>query len=229
MAEWSTARCRMPVICEDVEMSGAFTYPYRNRPLARSNTVCSSPWICQPQQMSYTSLTTGPPLRLLMPPSSAALIYETRPRMSVSYPSQPYPPWHSLEPVYSMPAVSRMPSTIGVSVTTQTNLTIASAMTLEVGTASKPSPPSSSLSSSLLMSSSSPLQSSAHESSSSAMPLSSSLGPSTSNPQSSTLPLSSSSEPPLLLLLHQRRRRRRRQLRSLHRHRRKLRPHLHRS
>src|SRR6218665_3974488 len=204
VAEWSRARCRMPVICEDVEMPGAFTYPYRNLPIARSNTVCSSPWICQPQQMSYTSLTTGPPLSLLMPPSSAALIYETRPRMSVSYPSQPYPPWHNLEPVYSMPAVSRMPSTIGVSVTTQTDLTIASAMTLEVGTASRPSPPSLSLSSSLLTTSSSSssssssllLQSSAHESSSSAMPLSSSLGPSTSNPQSSTLPLSSSSEPP---------------------------------
>src|SRR6218665_769586 len=90
VAEWSTARCRMPVICEDVEMPGAFTYPYRSLPIARSNMVCSSPWICQPQQMSYTSLTTGPPLSLLMPPSSAALIYETRPRMSVSYPSQPY-------------------------------------------------------------------------------------------------------------------------------------------
>lgn len=133
MVDRRAERRPMPAIPEDREPMETYTYPYRSLP-SRSSAAGSSSWIFPPGQESYASLTTGPSFNPAvnsmfnptvypqMQPSSAALIYEARPRIVIPPPSTPYLPWNHWEPAYSVAPVSLVYPSVGVSVATQTPL-----------------------------------------------------------------------------------------------------------
>src|SRR6218665_849847 len=125
MVDRRAERRPMPAIPEDREPMETYTYPYRSLP-SRSSAAGSSSWIFPPGQASYASLTTGPSFNPAvnsmfnpsfnpsvnslfnptvnpqMQPSSAALIYEARPRIVIPPPSTPYLPGNHWEPAYSV-------------------------------------------------------------------------------------------------------------------------------
>src|SRR6218665_2699060 len=133
MVDRRAERRPMPAIPVDREPMETYTYPYRSLP-SRSSAAGSSSWIFPPGQASYASLTTGPSFNPAvnsmfnptvypqMQPSSAALIYEARPRIVIPPPSTPYLPWNHWEPAYSVAPVSLVYPSFGVSVATQTPL-----------------------------------------------------------------------------------------------------------
>src|SRR6218665_491459 len=131
MSERCTARRLMPVIQEDREPMDTYTYPYRNL-TSRSSASGSSSWVFPPGQASYASLNTGlllnpplnppfnPPFNPPMQPSSAALIYEARPRMINPPSSNTYLPWQPREPASSVTSGSLVYPSAVVSRSTQT-------------------------------------------------------------------------------------------------------------
>src|SRR6218665_55186 len=131
MSERCSARRLMPVIQEDREPMDAYTYPYRNL-TSRSSASGSSSWVFPPGQASYASFNTGlllnpplnppfnPPFNPPMQPSSAALIYEARPRMINPPSSNPYLPWQHREPASSVTSGSLVYPSAVVSRSTQT-------------------------------------------------------------------------------------------------------------
>src|SRR6218665_2499288 len=131
MSERCAARRLMPVIQEDREPMDTYTHPYRNL-TSRSSASGSSFWVFPPGQASNASLSTGlllnpplnppfnPPFNPPMQPSSAALIYEARPRMINPPSSNPYLPWQHREPAHSVTPGSLVYPSAVVSRSTQT-------------------------------------------------------------------------------------------------------------